>query len=472
MVEVALNNSQYFYDPKAGKRENKSNQNDALLTQETTNENVVRIPESSVYTSKVKAQTPLLSQTLPPLLPQNSGMMSPFAVYGTIAAVGAIGLGVICHKTKGLDKINKLLAKGEAENTGQVAKDSVIKTMTPNIKNFAKDKDVKSLDELCGLKKIKEAVEDFETYFDKHQHYEAWGASCHPNCILMWGPGGTGKTSAAKGIAKKLNADFIEVNLTDIDSEYFSVGSRQAEELLEKIDKYVTEHPNKKVVMFMDECDSIFASDTGSSASHSQQIMNVFKTKIEEKLRKRNNLFIIGATNKSPDNLFSDNQGMNMNKTIVSRFTPVEISVPNKDAINQNLQELFGKKINGQEMFEQQMLNEISGLCADMQMSYRQIRDCFESFVAKSAKFAEKDKTPKLYREVLYEVMQNNESLGKDPWTMRTLFTETGTQQIMNISNQNSQKDISKIEKEVADSGETIKAKAMIELRKILGLDN
>ena len=474
MAEVALNNSQYFYQPQNEKSKNKPSEKTPPKTEIPNDDNVVKIPESSVYAPKAKAQTPPPQQPLPPLPPQNSGMMSPLAVYGTIAAVGAIGLGVICHKTKGLDKINKLLAKGEPENASEAAEKGVKRIMTPKFKDMSKADDVTSLDNLSGLDEIKEAVGDYETFFTNPEHFEGWRLEQPPNRLLMWGPGGTGKTTAAEGLAKKLKADFISLRVTDFDSEYQSLGARQFEELLNKIDQYAIEHPDKKVVLFMDECDSIIGSDTGNNVSHGQQLMNVLKEKLEGDFRKRKNLLVIGATNKSPDGRFADNSGIKLNGPLVSRFKAVEISVPNKDAIKDNLRSLFNrKKIEGNVLFDDDLLKQLAKQCAEMKMTYRQIRDCFESFVARTAKLEEQ--TAMDYKKVFYKVLSENENIGKDPWTLRTLFTENGKTAIDKKAKEYidlcQSPDIAAIEKEVEkESGATVKEAAMKKIKDALGI--
>ena len=95
-----------------------------------------------------------------------------------------------------------------------------IKTMTPNnkkwvkddlrisIENLKNDKNVLSLDELSGLENIKNFIND-QILLLKNSEVQNEHKVKNFNSLLLWGVPGTGKTSVAKGIAKKLDADFI-----------------------------------------------------------------------------------------------------------------------------------------------------------------------------------------------------------------------------------------------------------------------
>ena len=88
---------------------------------------------------------------------------------------------------------------------------------------------------------------------------------------------GTGKTTAAKGIAKKLDADFIQIDKELFDSEFVSVSTRQLTMLVDQIEQHAKNNPKKQIVVFMDEIDSTISIDMGKEAKQDDVLINTLK---------------------------------------------------------------------------------------------------------------------------------------------------------------------------------------------------
>lgn len=74
---------------------------------------------------------------------------------------------------------------------------------TFNVESFTDKKEVASIDDLAGLEQLKEFINKYKTLSDNRQTMKEHNIEPF-TAILLWGVPGTGKTSAAMGIAKKI----------------------------------------------------------------------------------------------------------------------------------------------------------------------------------------------------------------------------------------------------------------------------
>ena len=56
-------------------------------------------------------------------------------------------------------------------------------------------------------------------------------------CILMYGPSGTGKTFSAKMLAKELGAEYAEVQFADVSSPYIGQTSVEIQNVFKQLKK-------------------------------------------------------------------------------------------------------------------------------------------------------------------------------------------------------------------------------------------
>ena len=193
--------------------------------------------------------------------------------------------------------------------------------------------------------------------------------------ILLWGLPGTGKTTVAKSIAKKLDADFVILNKEFFDSCFVGEGPQKLSSHFETIKNYSKNNPNKKVVVFMDEIDGTISIDNGNNARHSDDLVNVMKRYLTDLQTECNNVIFIGATNKDPSGFKSDNKAVKLNNAILSRFNyQFEIGLPEKSAIKDAWSKLV-KTQSGKEKFTEKENELISETFHKLGMSYRDIKN-------------------------------------------------------------------------------------------------
>lgn len=240
------------------------------------------------------------------------------------------------------------------------------------VKNFAKDTSVKSLDELSGLEKIKELFNEYQI-ITKNPEVKKEHNIQNYSSLLFWGVTGTGKTTAAKGIAKKLNADYIQIDKELFDSMYISEGSQRLAEVIDQIELYANKNSKKPIVVFMDEIDGTISIDRGLAARHSEDLTNTLKKGMTYLQEKCENVIFIGATNKDPSGIKSDNIYVRLNPAILSRFKyQIEISLPHEEAIIDAWTKLV-KTASGKNKFTNSENKIISQHFYKLGMSYRDI---------------------------------------------------------------------------------------------------
>lgn len=309
-----------------------------------------------------------------------------------------------------------------------------IKTMTPNnkkwvkddlrisIENLKNDKNVLSLDELSGLENIKTFIND-QILLLKNREVQNEHKVRNFNSLLLWGIPGTGKTSVAKGIAKKLDADFIMLDKEAFDSEFVSAGPRNLAILIEQIEVHAKNNPSKSIVVFMDEIDGTMPIDISRQAKHTDDLVNTLKRGITNLQENCQNIIFIGATNKDPNGLKSDNITVRLNPAILSRFKyQIEFGLPHKNAINDAWTKLV-KTAGGKDKFTDSQNEAIAEKFYELKMSFRDINNIADKLNRQDAvEYCKKGSYNS--KENLINVLLSDEKIGYDPVKKETIQRE------------------------------------------------
>ncbi|MFT4945909.1 MAG: AAA+ superfamily predicted ATPase [Natronomonas sp.] len=138
------------------------------------------------------------------------------------------------------------------------------------------------------IQKIVKAIE--------HREYLASIGLREIGKLLFVGPPGTGKTSVARALARKLGLPFVEVKLSMITSQYLGETAKNVEKTFEVAKRL------SPCILFIDEFD--FVAKTRSSDEHAaiKRAVNTLLKSIDEVSLIQDEVLLIGATN-HPDQL-------------------------------------------------------------------------------------------------------------------------------------------------------------------------
>ena len=293
-------------------------------------------------------------------------------------------------------RLQKLFAE-EVEGKNKTKEMNLHKTVEIEIKSFKDDTIIESIDNLVGLNKIKDFVNKYQTLLSNKK--TAREHNIEPvSSILFLGVPGTGKTTAAKGIAKKLDADFIQIDKELFDSEFVSVSTRQLTMLVDQIEQHAKNNPKKQIVVFMDEIDSTISIDMGKEAKQDDVLINTLKQGIVDLQQECKNVIFIGATNKDPNGLKSDNTAVRLNTAILSRFNyQFELDLPQPKDIKEAWNKLI-KTQSGQKFHK-------------LGMSYREIKNISNKLnIEDAVEFCKKGSYNS--QNNLINVLKNDEKIG------------------------------------------------------------
>lgn len=302
---------------------------------------------------------------------QNKNKTDRVLLYSLMGFSALIAISMLDRTSK--TRLQKFFAE-EVEGKNKTKEMNLHKTIEIEIKSFKDDTTIESIDNLVGLNKIKDFVNKYQTLLSNKK--TAREHNIEPiSSILFWGVPGTGKTTAAKGIAKKLDADFIQIDKELFDSEFVSVSTRQLTMLVDQIEQHAKNNPKKQIVVFMDEIDGTMSIDKGNNSKHSEDLVNTLKKAMTYLQQECENVIFIGATNKDPNGLKSDNTAVRLNTAILSRFNyQFELDLPQPKDIKEAWNKLI-KTQSGKEKFTDKQNEIIAQKFHKLGMSYRDIKN-------------------------------------------------------------------------------------------------
>lgn len=203
------------------------------------------------------------------------------------------------------------------------------------------------------------------------------------NRFLLFGPPGSGKSYFAKVYAKSLDAKYMDVLFSDVNSKWAGETESKMSKMFDYIKNTATTEPDKKFVVAFNEIDSFVVPPdnlTSSSGSHWVTILrerSVFLNSIEELKEKAPNVTIIGTTNISPQNNKLDRAAM-------SRFQSlIEVDYPDSDCLYEALKQNLPKLKNKDSFFQEneENLKQLAKSMSEKKFSFRNLE-----YIIKDAK--------------------------------------------------------------------------------------
>ncbi len=338
---------------------------------------------------------------------QNKNKTDRVLLYSLMGFSALMAISMMDRTSK--TRLQKFFAE-EVEGKNKTKEMNLHKTIEIEIKSFKDDTTIESIDNLVGLNKIKDFVNKYQTLLSNKK--TAREHNIEPiSSILFLGVPGTGKTTAAKGIAKKLDADFIQIDKELFDSEFVSVSTRQLTMLVDQIEQHAKNNPKKQIVVFMDEIDGTMSIDKGNNSKHSEDLVNTFKKAMTYLQQECENVIFIGATNKDPNGLKSDNTAVRLNTAILSRFNyQFELDLPQPKDIKEAWNKLI-KTQSGKEKFTDKQNEIIAQKFHKLGMSYRDIKNISNKLnIDDAVEFCKKGSYNS--KKNLIDVLKNDEKIG------------------------------------------------------------
>lgn len=224
--------------------------------------------------------------------------------------------------------------------------------ITKNFKfeDFGKKEDFPKLTEDCVNPKVREFIQSFAKKSGlKDGVKKLTGVQGDEQCLLMYGPSGTGKTFSAKLLAKELGAEYGEIQFADVSSPYVGQTSVEIKRVFEKIYMSGKKNPNKKYVIAFNEIDALLVprEKCGANNLHLAENRTAFLNGLDL-IRELKNVKIVGTTNVDP-------HSGNLDKASLSRFANLlKIDLPTEKELIASLKFHLRncKLINDQKFFE------------------------------------------------------------------------------------------------------------------------
>lgn len=143
---------------------------------------------------------------------------------------------------------------------------------------------------LAGMAQLKEDIqkEVIEPLLDPEAGKE-YGIEA-PNAVLFFGPPGCGKTYFAECLAEEVGFNFIKVAPSDVGSTYVHGGQEKIKKLFEDAKE------NAPTILFLDEVDAMIPDRSANMGHHYESEVNEWLIQMNNCAK--NNIFIIGATNR------------------------------------------------------------------------------------------------------------------------------------------------------------------------------
>ncbi len=234
-----------------------------------------------------------------------------------LAIIAMVGMQLKAMKNGGIDAIAKDMKKSVEK-----AKDDIIR----NVDNE------KTLDELVLPDELKKVTKDIKILFDRNEQLKKKGMRGN-SAIMLYGEPGGGKNAYTYGLTKYVQSrypgsELIMMDVLKFNSKWLGETENNILGFSEGIIKRAKDNPDKKIVVFMDEFDSISRKATGNGAENSEKFQNAFKTAFN-KLLEVDNIQIIAATNRA-----SKDAPLNqlLDEAILNRFAKkVHIPLPTKE---------------------------------------------------------------------------------------------------------------------------------------------
>lgn len=231
--------------------------------------------------------------------------------------------------------------------------------------------------------------------------------------LLLFGEPGTGKSFFAKIFAKTIDAEYMEIKYSDLNSKFVGEHLENMTLEFENILSKAKMEPNKNFVVVFNEIDAMIQSphklinSYGSHSAFKIEERSVFINFVDEITNKVPNVIIIGTTNILPKKSTLDTAIISRFKNLISVDFPSAACL--KEAIIDNLSRITETEKN--DKFINNNIKHIETLAADMEKQKYSYRD-LEFIINQAKRFYlddyMKDKNAKFNIQYLVKAFKNH----------------------------------------------------------------
>ena len=166
-----------------------------------------------------------------------------------------------------------------------------ILNISENKSNFKIVKSDVKLDNVIGLKEVKEEVYEFIDILKNNYKYQKMNCRI-PKGMLFYGKPGIGKTLLAKAIANESKLSFLYANGSSFNEIYVGIGQLRVKQLFESA------RNNVPCIIFIDELDTLGKKRSNNSGySESENTLNCLLAEMDG-INNNENVLVIGSTNR------------------------------------------------------------------------------------------------------------------------------------------------------------------------------
>ena len=315
--------------------------------------------------------------------------LETLGVYGTIGIAGAL-IGGFLLNIYGMVKG----AKGSTKQVKVVWEDMTKKENFP------------SLSDDCVNKKVREFIQNIkDTSGLTDDVMKRAGVDAPEQCMIMWGPSGTGKTFSAKMLAKEIGAEYSEVQFADVSSPFVGQTSVEIQTVFKNLAQKAKKNPNKKFLVAFNEIDALLVprEKCGSNNLHLAENRTAFLNGLDQ-IKEFRNIKIVGTTNVNPDS-------GNLDKASLSRFGNIlKIDLPDEKEIIASLKFHLNKAddIKNSKFFEDNKaaIKELAKELKEKRYAHRDIEDIAKKSLRTYAINLNKNKSNKFDVKLLNDAVK------------------------------------------------------------------
>ncbi len=156
-------------------------------------------------------------------------------------------------------------------------------------------KEKTTLDDVAGLKEVKEEIQEIVEFLKNPKKFHALGARI-PKGVLLIGPAGVGKTMLARAIAGEAEVNFFHTSGSTFVELFVGTGAARIRDL------FATAKKSAPAIIFIDELDAVGrmrGSGIGGGHDEREQTLNQLLVEMDG-FEKNANVIVVSATNR-PD---------------------------------------------------------------------------------------------------------------------------------------------------------------------------